>query len=410
MHSELRNPFSSPTGRRTARALAGALALALAVSCAQQQPEDATVKLNQLFDDYWEYQMREYPTWASALGDRRYDSLLTDESQAAHDRRLTQHRNFLNRLNAIDRYQLAETDQVSADIFELQLSQFVEGARFNDQYMPINQQGGPHLALPELISALTFTSYTDYENFYKRMQAFPRYIDQHIKNMRAGMDAGLVSAKINIEPTLAQMASFIVEDPRSSVFYGPVSDNAAGLADDDIERLKEMYEGAIEDDIVPAYRKLKAFVEEEYLPACREEFGVWALPDGAERYKYLIQYHTTLPLTPEEIVQTGLDDLARIEAEMDSIIATVGFEGTRQDFFDFLHSDPRFYYTDKDSLLDGYRAILADVKQHVPTLFGILPQADCIVKELEEFRSKDAPTAYYNQPAEDGSRPGFFYA
>ncbi|MFQ5608571.1 MAG: DUF885 family protein, partial [Candidatus Zixiibacteriota bacterium] len=387
-----------------------ALAMALcAISCSQRQTDQGP-KLHTLFADFWEYQMRESPTWATYIGDKRYDSLLGDVSAEARARRLTATQNYLNRLKALDRALLSDEDKVSADMFEINLTRTLEGDRFKGHTMPISQQNGPQLSLANLIPMISFAEAQDYDNFHKRMLAFPRLIDQTIENMREGIELELVSSKINISPVVKQIESFVIKNPEKSTFYGPIKDNKAGLPDDELKKFAEKYKAAIEFHIVPAYAKLKKFIQDEYLPNCREEFGVWALPDGAERYEYLIKYHTTLPLTPLEITQMGLNDLARIEAEMDEIITKVGFEGDRSAFFKHLHSDPKFYYRKKDSLLEGYRAILAEIKPRMSEQFGILPKADCEVKEMEAYRAKTAPTAYYNGAAEDGSRPGYFYA
>ena len=383
--------------------------IAILNSCARTTADQGP-KLHAMFDEYWQEQMREFPTWATYLGDKRFDSLLTDISATARDRRLNSDRNYLNRLRAIDRDGLNEVDNVSADIFEINLTRSLEGDKFKSHTMPISQQNGPQMSVANLIPMITFVEAQDYENFHKRMQAFPRLIDQTIENMREGIELGLVSARINIEPVIEQIQSFIVKKPEKSTFYLPIKENKAELTGDVLKDFATKYQNAIQYDIVPAYAKLKKFLQDEYLPNTRTEFGVWSLPDGSERYTYLINYHTTLKLTPEEITQMGKDDLARIHAEMDAIITKVGFEGDRRAFFKYLHSDPKFYYKNTDSLLEGYRAILAAIKPRMSEQFGILPQADCEVKEMESYRAKTAPTAYYNGAAEDGSRPGYFYA
>lgn len=386
---------------------AAMIVFSLATGSANATEADA---LHQVFEDYWEHQMREYPTWASNLGDHRYDELLTDVSKAAQERREAADKTFLTRLEAIDRTALNETDKVSADMFALQIERSIEGAKFKDYTMPIGQQSGPQIGFPGLIGSIVWDDISDYEGFHKRMLAFNKHIAQHIDNMREGIRLGLVPTRVNIEPVVAQIESFIVDDVTTSHFYGPIRENKAGLSDEEISQLEELYQAAIAESVIPAFRSLRDFIVNEYLPACREEFGVWSLPDGAERYAYLIKYHTTLPLTPEQITQMGLDDLARIQVEMQEIITKVGFEGTRQEFFEYLHTDEQFYYTDKDSLLAGYQAILDSVKTKVPEIFGILPKAECFVKEMEEYQAKNAPTAYYNGPADDGSRPGYFEA
>ena len=367
-------------------------------------------QLRALFDEYWEYQMRTYPTLATYQGDKRYDSLLTDLSPEARKAGEAKTREFLDRLKKIDLSQVDDDDRVSADMFELTLNRAIEAEPFKNYTMPIDQQDGPHLDFPNLLTAITFQSEQDYINFYKRMLAFPKFVDQTISDMREGMQLGLVATRINIEPVLTQIESFVIDDPSKSVFYQPITENKAKLGEEQLARLGEQYKSAIKNSVIPAYVRLKAFIANEYLPKCRTEFGCWSLPDGKERYTYLIKYHTTLPLTPEEITSIGMKELEKDHAEMDKIIKQVGFKGTRKEFLNYLHTDPKFYYTDKDSLLAGYDHILRAMEKKLPELFDILPKTSCEVKELPSYQSANAPTAYYNGGSKDGSRPGYFMA
>ncbi len=379
-------------------------------SCAERTVDNQAEKLHTLFDEYWEFQLETSPTMATSIGDKRYDSLLSDISPTGREKHRTATQNFLNRLKAIDQDNLNATDRASSDILDIELSRSLEGDKFKNYTMPISQQNGPQLFLANLTRNITWQTELDYDNFLKRMNAFPEYVNQTIENMREGIQLGLVSAKINIEPVIPQLESFTVKNVTKSPLYQPIKDNAAELSEAVINRLASEYKVAIQEKVIPSFIKLKLFLRDEYLPVCRDDFGVWSLPDGKERYAYLIKYHTTLPLTPEEITAMGQKDLERIGKEMSAIMEKVGWDKSLAEFFDFLHTDKRFYYTDKDSLLAGYRRILDSVKLQVPQIFGILPQADCIVDEMPTYQAKSAPTAYYNSPAEDGSRPGRFTA
>ncbi len=386
------------------------LALLTFASCAKREKVDQSEKLHKLFDEYWEFQLESSPTMATSIGDKRFDSLLADISPEGREKQRMSTRNFLNRLKAIDRGSLNETDRASSDILDIELSRSIEGAKFKNYTMPISQQNGPQLSLANLTRTITWQTEQDYKNFLLRMRAFPAQIDQTIENMREGMELGLVSANINIEPVIPQIESFAVKNVTKSPLYQPIKDNKAELSKEVISRLASEYKVTIQEKVIPAFIKLKLFLRDEYLPVCREDFGVWSLPDGKERYAYLIKFHTTLPLTPEVITEMGMKDLERIGAEMDAIMKKVNWDKSLAEFFEFLHTDKQFYYTDKDSLLEGYRRILDSVKLRVPEIFGILPQADCEVDEMAAYQAKNAPTAYYNSPAKDGSRPGRFTA
>ena len=398
------------TKRLTSLLMLSMLTLSVLSSCAKRETNNQAEKLHMIFDEYWEFQLASSPTMATSLGDKRFDSLLNDITPAGREKHHIATQNFLNRLKAIDRATLNDTDKASSDILDIELSRSLEGEKFKNYTMPISQQNGPQLFLANLIQNITWQTEQDYENYLKRMRAFPDYINQTIENMREGIELGLVSAKVNIEPVIPQIESFVVKKVTRSPFYQPIKDNTADLPEETIERLSNSYKVVIQESVIPAFIKLKLFLRDEYLPVCREDFGVWSLPDGKERYAYLIKFHTTLPLTPEEITATGMKELGRIDKEMHAIMDRVGWDKSLAEFFDFLHTDKQFYYTDKDSLLAGYRRILDSVKLKVPEIFGILPKADCVVDEMPAYQAKTAPTAYYNPPAEDGSRPGRFTA
>ncbi|MDZ4722863.1 MAG: DUF885 domain-containing protein [candidate division Zixibacteria bacterium] len=389
--------------------------LFLAASVVSAQPkanaaDTANTALHTLFDEYWQDQLRFYPTWGTYLGDKRYDSLLDDVSSEARLQIETAYRGYLDRLKKFDKNSLSAEDRVSVGILELKINESFDTDKFKTYTMPISQQGGPHIDFPGLLSIITFQTTLDYQNFFRRMQAFPNQIDQTIANMREGMSLGLVSSKVNIEPVVAQIESFIVSNAPKSVFFEPIQKNEGKLDFDEIEMWADSYDKAIMESVVPAYVKLKDFIVNEYLPKCRAEFGVWSFADGKERYNWLIKRHTTLALNPDDIAKTGLAELEKIHADMDAIIAKVGFKGSRTEFMDYLHKEPKFYYTTADSLIAGYDKILRDVEKRTAQLFGILPNAKCEVKEIEAYRAADAPTAYYSGAAEDGSRPGYFYA
>ncbi|MGB3016737.1 MAG: DUF885 domain-containing protein, partial [Ignavibacteria bacterium] len=165
----------------------------------------------------------------------------------------------------------------------------------------------------------------------------------------------------------------------------------------------------ISQDINPAFQRLHDFVKNEYLPVCRQEAGVWSLPDGSDRYNLLVKYFTTLDLTYDDVHQTGLSEVARIEKEMNRIKDSIGFNGSVQEFNEFIKKDPEMFYTNKEDLMNGFREILGKMDSKLPELFGRLPKAPYDLKEMEEFRSKSAPAAYYYSAPEDRSRPGYFY-
>jgi uncharacterized protein (DUF885 family) len=208
---------------------------------------------------------------------------------------------------------------------------------------------------------------------------------------------------------LVQLEAMVVERPEDSLFFAPVRAFPEGVAPADRERLTAAYTAAIRDEVVPAFRRLRNFVRDEYLPKTRSTVAWSALPDGAAWYAFYVQEHTTTDMTPEQIHEVGLNEVARILGEMDGVRQKVGFKGDLHEFFDHLENDPQFYYTQGADLLDGYRTLKVRIEAALPKLFSVFPKADYEVREVEAFRAQSAAGAYYQGASADGSRPGIFY-
>ncbi|MBI3871620.1 MAG: DUF885 domain-containing protein [candidate division Zixibacteria bacterium] len=369
----------------------------------------AASALDSLFADYWEFQMRTSPTWATYLGDHRFDDRLSDLSAAERDKELQALRGFLARSQAIQEAELARSDSLSAELFSREIQRQIDDWPLLEYTMPISQQNGPHIEFPELVTYHPFQTVNDCENFVKRLRAFPVLIDQTIANMQEGMKDRLVPAKVTMQATVPEIESQIVDDPAKAVLAGAIAQIDSGIPDTAKARLKQEIITAIAADVVPAYQRLDAFVKTEYIPACRDTVGILALPDGRERYRRLARRYTTTNLSPEEIFQIGQRELKLVHDQMEAIKDSCGFHGTIQEFAASLRQDPRFFYTTADSLVDGFKAILARMNDKLPLLFGRLPKAPYSFREIESYRAEAAPDAYYYGAPEDGSRPGYFY-
>ena len=233
-------------------------------------------------------------------------------------------------------------------------------------------------------------------------------MENTIAAMRMGMQTGLMPPKFIMEQTLPQMKNvFDVESADKSIFYVPANDIDA--PDEVKNNINSELISIIDTYVNPAYVKLHDFVRDEYLPLCRTEAGIWSLPNGDEMYKFAVKNYTTTDLTPDEVFDIGMSEVNRIKQEMENVKNEIGYTGTLDEFNTYLKTDPQFYYTDKDSLMEGYRTILRNMDEKLPSLFGTLPQAPYDIIEIEEFRAKSAPAAYYYSAPEDRSRPGYFY-
>ncbi|MBP9032512.1 MAG: DUF885 domain-containing protein [Pseudomonadales bacterium] len=275
--------------------------------------------------------------------------------------------------------------------------------------MPISQFSGLHLELAQLGSGSSvqpFANAADHEAWLARAARWPHWVDTAIANMRRGIAAGVVLPRVLAGRLLPQLEVHIVDDPRQSVFWGPVGRLAPGAGRDALE---PMYRELITAGIVPAYRKLHAFVRDEYLPAARMSVGRSALPDGANWYAFDIRANTTLALTADDIHRTGLQQVALLHAEFGKMRVRMGFEGSLAEFFEHLRTSKAYLHPSPDAALAAYRAVKKDVARQLPTLFGRIPKADYEVRPVEAFRAASAAGASYQRPDAAGTRPGVFY-
>ena len=380
-----------------------------AIGAGCQSQMTTTDSLDQLFADFWEDRMERSPTWATYEGDHRWDSLLSDVSQEAVDAETGALIAFRGRLQSLINSGAADPQALDVDLFSRDIERNLMDTQMRGYLMPISQQNGPHIGFPELISTHPFETVAGCEDFIKRLHAFPRLIDQTIDNMRTGMAEGLVPARHVMGKVLPQIESQTVVDPNESALAGAIEKIGADVSDEDRERLRGEMLDAIRTQIVPAYVKLGDFVRDEYLDACRDTIGCLALPNGKARYEYLANRYTTTKMTPEEIFAIGKQEVVRIKAEMEAIKDSAKFAGTLKEFIAHLKTDPQFSYSTSDSLVAGFKAILARMDQKLPELFGNLPEAPYDFREIEEWRAESAPDAYYYSAPDDRSRPGYFY-
>jgi uncharacterized protein (DUF885 family) len=227
--------------------------------------------------------------------------------------------------------------------------------------------------------------------------------------MREGMARGVVHPRVVMTKVVAQFEALLVADPERSVFYGPVDQMPADWPAAERARLARSYVELIERDLNPSYRRLRDFIRDEYLPHCRSSVAWSALPDGARWYASRVRRHTTTRMTPEEIHDVGLAEVARIRAGMETVMREVGFEGTLPDFFRYVREEPAFYFAKPADLLAGFRRLKAQVDAALPQLFEVRPKADYEIREVEAFRAASAAGGSYLGPSADGARPGVFY-
>lgn len=360
--------------------------------------------LNDLLKEQWEYSMRTSPIYASVLGDKRYNDQLGDYSQKAIEEDLAQTKKFLERFEAIDTTGFPEQESLNKTLMVRDLKDNLVGAKFKPWEMPVTQFGGLHIQLPQLVSVLAFTNVKDYEDYIARLKQVPRVFDETTIQMRKGMAEGLMPPRMLLEKVVTQSDKLASQKAEDSPFAQPFKKFPEGITEADQKRLRDAGLAAIQDSVLPTYVKFTKFVKDEYAPKGRTEPGVWALPDGAERYAYLVRQNTTTTLSPEEIHQIGLQQVQEIEARMLKVANQLGYKDLKS-FNAAIQKDPKLHFRSRQEIIDLYKKDTDQMYTKLPNLFGRLPKAKVEIMPIEEFREKESAT-HYIQPALDGSRPG----
>lgn len=372
---------------------------------------DERARLHALFDEAWEWRLEQDPFFATVVGDRRYDDRLEDLSFAAIERRKAHDREMLGRIKAIDRAKLPPDDRVHYDLFLRNVAERVEGQRFPSELLLLDQMGGVHKDLADLAELVPRARVSDYESFIKRIEKYPVLVEQHLALLRKGLERGITPPRITLRDVPRLIANQIVEDPAKSPVYTQLFATMPGhIPAKERARLQAAAKRALAKHALPALEKLRRFVVEEYEPKARATIGLSALPDGPAWYAFNARRSTTTDLSPEEIHAIGLAEVKRLRAEMERVMRETGFKGTLAQFFEHLRTDPKFFFTDKDALITGYRDLAKRIDPELPRLFGRLPRLTYGVRAVPAHAEKTQTTAYYHDGSPDAGRAGFFYA
>ena len=396
--------------RLTALAFASCASLAFAPRATSAQSsaakiEDRRKALDALIAEQWEYTMRTSPEFASILGDKRYNDRLSEANEKAIHEDLDETRKFLAKFEAVDTTGFPEQEQLNKTLMVRDLKDRLDGAKFENWLMPVNQFSSPHLQLPQLVPLLPFTNVKDYEDYIARLKQVPRVFKEIQELMAKGLSKKLMPPKILLEKVGPQVDKLIAIRVEDSPFTQPVQKFPEGIGEADQKRLKAAVLGAVTDSVYPAYAKFGEYVKKDYAPNGRPEPGLWSLPDGDARYAALVKSSTTLSLTPEQIHQIGLREVARIEGEMLGVAKKLGFSDLKS-FDAAVKKNPALHPKSRQEIVDLYKKYTAQFERDMPKFFGRLPKAKVEILPTEEFREKEAAGAEYFNGTPDGSRPG----
>ena len=374
-------------------------------------------QLFQLFKDDDEATLKLNPMSAIYRGDLRYADQFGDTiTDAWYDASRRQLEASLTRLHAMDRAGLHETDQLAYDVFEYSLKDSLEAYSPHllalTKVRPLNHFYGMQSAYPTFASGkggAPFNTLADYDNNLKRHAGYVVWIDRAIGRFREGEAAGVVETKMTIRNVIEQLDNELRQKPEESQYYGPALHYPASFTAADKARLTAATRAAIVDQLHPATKRLRDFLANEYLGHARDGVGEMYMKGGDQLYRYQIRSTTTLPLTPEEIHQLGLTEVARITEGFRGVQREVGFTGSLAQFFDYMRTSPKFQPKSRQQLNDDYYALGKAVEAKIPAYFSTIPKSKLAIRPYDPTIEKFQAGGSYEAGTPDGSRPGTFY-
>ena len=404
---------------RTRLLVASFLLVASAAGAAPPSAGKGAADLNALYGEFWEENLKLDPLTATYAGDPRYNgelpnlfSLEYQEQQRAFEQK------YLDRARAIGSEGLTGQDRLSYDIFTLNRESELEDLQFPQRLLPVNQFYNVANSFAQLGSgtgAQPFATVKDYDDWLRRAARIPVVFEQAVANMREGMQAGIVEPRVLMEKVLPQLDANANDDVEKSIFWGPVTRMPQEFSAADRERLTTAFRNLIATQLTPAYRKLRTFIAEEYLPKSRDTFGRGALPNGAAWYAHNVRDNTMRSLAPAQVHQVGLDEVARIQDGMRQVAKELGYRKPVKSlaelhaFFEWMKARDDMYFKSREELLDAYKAFGANVAPALPKYFNLRPKTDYEVRLVEPFREASASAGQYQGPSLDGTRAGIFY-
>jgi uncharacterized protein (DUF885 family) len=391
-----------------------------AAAAADAQTEE-TRKFRAYLDADWKRWMEEYPEAATQIGYPGQNTRWTDDSPAGIERRKKHLSESIAELKAIHREALPESEKLNFDLYSQLLETSEEGLRYGDDplpfrfvvprslYMTVNQMEGIQQGAADTLESTPHHTVAEYEIILERMKSLPASVEQQIALLQEGLKRGYTPPKITMRDVPKQIADLIPADPMASALLQPFTEFPSAISGADRTRLTDLAKLIYLTALAPAFQKLHDYVATTYVPACRETIAAQALPNGGAGYTFHVRWQTTTDLSPSQIHEIGVSEVKRIRAEMDDVIASVGFKGSFHEFTEFLRTDPRFYYDKPEDLVNGYRIIAKKIDPELAHEFGKLPRLPYGICEIPAFKAPSQTTAYYQQGSPAVGRPGCYF-
>lgn len=365
--------------------------------------------LNELMEQIWQFELSIRPTYATSLGVHQYDDQLVDKSAEALSKQDKQMQHFLKALNQIDNAELDRTSQINLLMQKRRIKNYVDEYRFKAHFVPITSEFGFHSSLAGLPRTAKFSNLKDYQNYLRRLELIPRYFEQQIYWMKQGMAVGLVQPKIVLKDFELSVKPYFEGRPQDSVFYGPfVQFTQTSIDQAQQKQLQKQAASSVSENVFPAYRAFYDFLVNEYIPNAKSDIASKTWPKGSEYYQNRTEYYTTTQMSADQIHQIGLQEVARIRAEMQQVIDQLKFKGNINQFIDFLRTDPQFYAKSADELLKHASYFAKKMDAKLPQLFYKLPRTPYGVEPVPDNIAPKYTTGRYISPTRD-DQPGYYW-
>lgn len=366
-------------------------------------------QLTALLDEGWQYNLSRSPQSASYFGDKSAQDKLDDVSSAYKKDTAKGWQKLLNKLKKINRDDLSAEHRINYDMFHSQLENNLADHAFKEYQMPITSEGSFHVDLARMANNMSFKTNDDYLNYLRKLKQVSKVFDQHINNMRDALKTGMTQPRVIVEHYPEFIQQYIIDDPKKHAFYQPFTSINENIKPDLAQKYQQQAQHIIAESIIPAYKRFKKFMVDEYIPGARKEIGAQTLPNGKAYYQQQIKEYTTLNLTPEEIHQIGWNEVKRIRLEMEDIIKKVGFDGSFADFLQFLRTDERFYAASAQDLLKEASFIAKKMDGKLPSLFTKLPRQPYTVNPVPKEIAANYTTGRYVSAPLNSTRPGQYW-
>jgi uncharacterized protein (DUF885 family) len=368
-------------------------------------------KLSNLFENLFEELQKESPELATFIGAKDcYNGKWTDYTEEGFQARHRMLNVFFDALHEIDKSVLSADERINYDLFEKDLADSLEGDKFQSKYMAIDQLGGIPFEVESILMMMPRVTVADYENLLSRLSGVPLVIEQTLNLLKTGLQKDITQPQIVLRNLPNLLLRMTPEDVKTSVFFQPFLSFSESIDARQADEYANKAHAIIENEVYPAYNKLRTYLETTYIPSCRTSVGLSELPQGEAFYQHCVKKHTTTELSPIEIHGIGLKEVERIQGQMRAIIEEVGFSGTIADYLDYLNTSPEFFYTQPEDLIAGYRQITSYIDDQLPALFGRFPKLPYEVVPIPEYIAEGQVSAYYMRGSLETGRPGRFFA